>query len=39
MNIRVCEVGPRDGLQGENTHLSVENRGKLVNFLACAFEF
>lgn len=33
MNIRVCEVGPRDGLQGENTHLSVENRGKLVNFL------
>src|SRR5918911_1432819 len=36
MNITICDVGPRDGLQNEQKHLSPEMRGELVNRLAAA---
>jgi isopropylmalate/homocitrate/citramalate synthase len=36
MTITICDVGPRDGLQNEETHLDPETRGELVNRLAAA---
>ncbi len=32
----ICDVGPRDGLQNEETHLDPETRADLVNRLAAA---
>jgi len=34
--ITICDVGPRDGLQNEDTHLDPETRAELVNRLAAA---
>jgi isopropylmalate/homocitrate/citramalate synthase len=36
VTITICDVGPRDGLQNEDTHLDPETRGELVNRLAAA---
>ena len=36
MTITICDVGPRDGLQNEDTHLDPETRAELVNRLAAA---
>jgi isopropylmalate/homocitrate/citramalate synthase len=36
VTITICDVGPRDGLQNEDTHLEPETRGELVNRLAGA---
>ena len=36
MKITVCDVGPRDGLQNEATHLEPAIRAELVNRLAAA---
>ncbi len=36
MNVTVCDVAPRDGLQNEETHLDPETRAELVNRLAAA---
>ena len=36
MKIRICEVGPRDGLQNERDVLTPETRAELVNRLAGA---
>jgi isopropylmalate/homocitrate/citramalate synthase len=36
MTVTICDVGPRDGLQNEDTHLDPETRGELVNRLAIA---
>ncbi len=33
-HIEICEVGPRDGLQSEDRHWSVEERIELINRLA-----
>lgn len=35
-DIRIVEVGPRDGLQNEAAHLSLEDRCQLVSLLASA---
>jgi (R)-citramalyl-CoA lyase len=36
LKIRICEVGPRDGLQNERDVLTPETRAELVNRLAAA---
>ncbi|HET7855417.1 MAG TPA: hydroxymethylglutaryl-CoA lyase [Gaiellaceae bacterium] len=36
MTVRICEVGPRDGLQNESDVLPPETRAELVNRLAAA---
>jgi hydroxymethylglutaryl-CoA lyase/(R)-citramalyl-CoA lyase len=36
VNVTICEVGPRDGLQNERDVLSPETRAELVNRLAAA---
>ncbi len=38
MKVVVCDVGPRDGLQNEGTHLEPAVRAELVNRLASAAE-
>ncbi|MEU5948422.1 hydroxymethylglutaryl-CoA lyase [Micromonospora sp. NPDC047465] len=34
MTVRICEVGPRDGLQNEPEHLTARQRAEFVNRLA-----
>ena len=36
MNVTICDVGPRDGLQNEERRLEPETRAELVNRLAAA---
>jgi hydroxymethylglutaryl-CoA lyase/(R)-citramalyl-CoA lyase len=36
VNVTICDVGPRDGLQNEEKHLDPETRAELVNRLAAA---
>ena len=36
MNVTICDVGPRDGLQNEERRLDPETRAELVNRLAAA---
>jgi hydroxymethylglutaryl-CoA lyase/(R)-citramalyl-CoA lyase len=36
VNVVICDVGPRDGLQNEDKHLDPETRADLVNRLAAA---